>query len=422
MEPMLSNIWELYGLKENPFSTTPLLVKGGTLPIESFVGRTEQLQRLLRIFGSKGGSRVLICGDTGVGKTTFVNYARNHAWQNGFFTPFKEIGIQPNWDADHFILNTLAGIHATTKILKDRPLSDDTVKKLETLLEIRNTDYDAGISIMGFGANYGQQTRGPSFLATTALETFFADVTAEIAKNTGKDIIIHYNNLELMPENNITKLFNSLRDLLQTPNVHYVFVGNLTVKSAFSNMPRVSSIMTDTPIMLGNLQKEEIEKILRIRMDKTRIGADFNYVLPYKPEVLETLYELYEGNIRDILNSLSTAVTEIVKEKPVVLDRTLIARTLKTVVERRYLTDLQPKAKEVLIEAIKHPEVTNSELSKNTKIARTNISLYLKQLETKGCINLRRKEGKEKYWTIDPKIKWLLLTEGDSGQKTITDY
>jgi predicted transcriptional regulator len=138
--------------------------------------------------------------------------------------------------------------------------------------------------------------------------------------------------------------------------------------------------------------------------------------------VLETLYELYEGNIRDILNSLSTAVTEIVKEKPVVLDRTLIARTLKTVVERRYLTDLQPKAKEVLIEAIKHPEVTNSELAKNTKIARTNISLYLKHLETKGCINLRRKEGKEKYWAIDPKIKWLLLTEGDSGQKTITDY
>jgi Cdc6-like AAA superfamily ATPase len=424
MENQLTNIWELYGLRENPFSTSPLLVKGGTLPIDSFVGRDEQLERLFKIFGSRGGSRVLVCGDVGVGKTTFVNYARNHALQKGFFTPFKEIGIQVYWDTDQFILNTLAGIYATTKLLKEeqRPLEKETFKKLEALLEIGSKDFEGGVSVAGFGVNYGRQTRQPTQIATSTLEGLFQEITQEIVKKTGKDIIIHYNNLELLPENSITKIFNNLRDLLQTPNVHFVFVGNLTVKSIFQGMPRLSSIMSDTPIILDNLKKEEIEEIIKKRMDKIGIGKDLNYVIPYRPEVLKTLYELYGGNIRDILNSLATAITEVAREKPVILDQPLLARTLKSVVEKRYLAGLQKRARQVLMEAVKHKEITNRELSEVTKMARTNMSTYLKQLEAKGCIYLRRREGKDKYWSIDSKIKWLLLTEGDINQRTITDY
>jgi Cdc6-like AAA superfamily ATPase len=424
MENQLANIWELYGLRENPFSTSPLLVKGGTLPIESFVGRDEQVKRLLRIFGSRGGSRILVCGDVGVGKTTFVNYARNHALQNGFFTPFKEMGVQLYWDTDQFILNTLAGVYATAKLMKEehRPLEKGTYKKLEALLEIGSKDFEGGVSLAGFGVNYGRQTRQPTQISTITLENLFQEITAEIVEKTGKDMILHYNNLELLPENGITKIFNNLRDLLQTPNIHFVFVGNLTVKSIFQNMPRVSSIMSDTPIMIDSLKKEEIEEIIKKRMDKIRISKDLNYVVPYSPEVLKTLYDLYGGNIRDILNSLSTAITEVAKEKPVILDQPLLARTLKSVVEKRYLAGLQKRARQVLLEGVKHKEITNSELSVRTKIARTNMSTYIKQLETNGCMYLRRKEGKDKYWATDPKIRWLLLTEGDINRKTMADY
>lgn len=424
MENELNNTWEMYGLRENPFSTSPLLVRGGTLPIDSFVGREEQLRRLFKIFGSRGGSRILVCGDVGVGKTTFVNYARNHALQKGFFTPFKEIGIQGYWDTDQFILNTLAGMYATIKLLKEDqwPIEKSDYKKLESLLEVGSKDMEAGVSIAGFGANYGRQTRQPGQLPTLTLENLFQEITQKIVQKTGKDMIIHYNNLELLHESSIIKIFNNLRDLMQMPNIHYVFVGNLTVKSIFQSMPRISSILSDTPIIIDNLKKEEIEEIIKIRMDKMRIGKDLNYVTPYKPEALKTLYDVYEGNIRDILNSLSTAITEISKETPVILDQPLLSKTLKSVVEKRYLAGLSKRAKEVLLETVKHKEITNKELSEQTKIARTNISTYLKQLEANGCIYLHRKEGKDKYWSIDPKIKWLLLTEGDPGQKTITDY
>ncbi|MBI4162545.1 MAG: hypothetical protein HY513_02585 [Candidatus Aenigmarchaeota archaeon] len=104
----LNNIWELYGVKQDPFTTSPILAKGGTLPIGCFVGRLENVNRLGRIIGSKGGSRTLVYGDIGVGKTTFVNVVRAHSIEKGFFTPFKEIAIQGEWTSDDFVLNTLA--------------------------------------------------------------------------------------------------------------------------------------------------------------------------------------------------------------------------------------------------------------------------------------------------------------------------
>ena len=66
-QDFLTSIWEVYGLRDNPFSTSPLLVKGGSLPIDCFVGRKERIKRLSRIIASKGGSRILIYGDVGVG-------------------------------------------------------------------------------------------------------------------------------------------------------------------------------------------------------------------------------------------------------------------------------------------------------------------------------------------------------------------
>ena len=38
------NIWEIYGLKNNPFSTSPILVNEGFIPLEAFVGREEEIK------------------------------------------------------------------------------------------------------------------------------------------------------------------------------------------------------------------------------------------------------------------------------------------------------------------------------------------------------------------------------------------
>ncbi len=114
-----------------------ILVLGGTIPIESFVGREEQTTRLKKILGAKGGSRTLVYGDVGVGKTTFVNVIRAQAYNRGFFTPFKEIAVIDGWGVDEFITNTLGAFYTSCKLLGDKkPLSQKTYGKLEQLFEM----------------------------------------------------------------------------------------------------------------------------------------------------------------------------------------------------------------------------------------------------------------------------------------------
>lgn len=417
----INNIWELYGVRENPFSTSPILVIGGTLPIDSFVGRKDQIQRLNKILGSRGGSRSLVFGDVGVGKTSFVNVVRHTAMNAGFFTPVKEIAVQSDWTNDDFILNTLSGIYSTMKLITEKPISAENMKKLETLLD-SGENFNIGGAVAGFGANFGAEKRQAGKVTSLGLREFFNDVISDIMDHTHKEIIIHYNNLELLPDDKLRYVFDNLRDFFQTRGVHFIFVGNLTVHSTIQSMPRVSSTLTDTPFHIEALTFEEIEEVIKKRFVALRIRKDINLIYPYTPDCLQVLFKLMDGNIRNILNSLSTAVLETTKEKPTLLDARKLAATLKEVLEKRYLRDLQPRAKDVLLEIVQYPEITNKSLSDNLKIPRSNISSYVKDLVAAGCVYLRRKNGKDKYWSAEPKIRWALLTYDKNQQVPLAAY
>ena len=218
-----------------------------------------------------------------------------------------------------------------------------------------------------------------------------------------------------MSEKKIRSLFGTLRDYFQTKGVHFIFIGNLTAFSILQSVPRFSSILSDTPFHIETLIYNEVIEVIRKRFEGLRISEKLNLIYPYNEHCLKILYELMDGNIRDILNSLSTAVFHATTESPVKLDKNKLARVLNEVLEKRYLNRLTPREREVLGEIIKHKEITNKALSDKLKIPRSNISNYIKDLENSGCVFLRRKNGKDKFWKADPKIKWLLLKE-DSQQ------
>lgn len=417
----LVDIWELYGVKENPFSTSPILVMGGSIPIESFVGRKEHISRLSRILASKGGSRTFIFGDVGMGKTSFVNVVRSSAYENGFFTHFKEITTQDFWSPDDFIFNTLSAMYSTLKLLKDKPISQELYKKLENLCEIGGRNISGiGVSVVGFGANVGIDNKSTERISATGLQNFFTEVITDINKKTKKEVIIDYNNLELMSEKNLRRIFDNLRDFFQTKGTHFIFIGNLTAYAIMQSIPRFSSILTDTPFHLEILKLEEIKEVIKKRFDYLKISPDINVMYPYDEDSLKTLYDLFDGNIRDVLNSLSTAAFYITKERPIIFDKNKLSITLKEILEKRYLKDLTPKMREVLNEIVKHNEITNKALSDKLGMERSNISTYIKDLESQSCVFLRRKNGKDKFWKADPKIKWLLLQE--SPQQSLHSY
>ncbi len=414
--------WELYGFTSNPFDTSPLLVQGGLLPIASFTGRKKEVEQLESLFRSSGGSRAFVCGDIGVGKTSLVNYVRHSASIRGFFTPFKEVSIRKDWNADQFVLNTLHGFYATLRLLESKPVSSEMYDRLEALVSLPNPHSKlTGIQIAGFGGEIAETGGQMNALTSSALQQFLQDLVAEIKQTTKHDVIVHYNNIERLPEGVFRDLFEDLRDFFQTPYVHFVFVGNLTTLGWVQSTPRVASIMSDTPIMLKPLSMEETKQALAKRFDKLRI-ANLTYVVPYTPEALEQLYNLYSGNMRDILNSLSTACLAATKERPLVLDKNALTRVLRYVAETRLVREIPPRAKELLLVSVEHDEITNRHLARLLGIARSNVSKYTRELEQRGCMFVRRKDGKDKFWSVDPKIKWLTLREEKFTQKGMSQF
>jgi len=78
--------WRKYNLKENPYFQEPLAISDGKIPMSAFIGRKKEILNIKKMI-EIGEGRFLIIGDSGVGKTTFVNYVRANAPNKKFFTP-----------------------------------------------------------------------------------------------------------------------------------------------------------------------------------------------------------------------------------------------------------------------------------------------------------------------------------------------
>ncbi len=420
-----STIWELYGLKTNPFFTNPLLLFGGDIDLRvGFVGREEETRRLRNIIYGNNSSRILVSGDVGVGKTTFVNYMRALASQDKFFTTLKEIAVQPEWSGADFMLNTLSAIYNTIKLRNDIDpsiIDKDLFRKLELLVDIvENKDKNFSLNVGVLGGGYGT-TSNINLPSTNihSLQIFFEQIVKEIKKSSYKGIILHYNNLEILETTELFNLFQSIRDFIQSKDVHFVFIGDLAVPRVVSQIKRVNSVMSDTPIILGNLTIKEIKQLLDTRI-KLLVSPYLAPIKPYEDEVISRLYELYDGNLRFILNSLSVVFQELIKDNPLVISNKELTKVLSETAKRRWLNKLTDWEKEVLFLILKEEEITNKKMGDKLKKQKQNISKVTNKLLDMCAIKVKRIEGKVKFFSVEPSIKWFMLEKeiSKSSRKT----
>ena len=413
MNEEYTNIWELYGLKTNPFFTEPLLLFGGDIDLRvGFVGREEEVKRLRSIFGS-GGSRIIVYGDVGVGKTTLVNYVRAIMPSNTFFTPLKEIAVQSEWNGGDFILNTLASIYYTIKRRSDLSktfLSSELIKKLELLIDIverKDRNISLNIGVVGGGVGSTTTINLPN-LTIHSLQIFFEQIVEEIKKAGFKEIILHYNNLDIFETQNLQKIFNSIRDFIQTKDVNFIFIGDLAVPQVINQMKRVSSIMSDSSIFIENLSLNNLKKLLDTRINHLS-ASGLVPVKPYEDEVISKLYTLYDGNLRFVLNSLSTAFNEMVVDTPLILNSELLMRVLSETSRKRWLNKLTDLERDVLFFILDEGETTNKKIATNLIKQKQNISKITNKLLQLNAIKIKKMEGKEKFFSVVHSIKWILL-------------
>lgn len=419
-----STIWEVYGLRYDPFYVGPLLVFGGEIPKTTFIGREKNIKKLKRIFGS-GSSRIMVSGEPGVGKTSFVNITRAEMQDKKFFTTIREIAVQQDWNANDFILNTLFAVFNTIKRRKlESYISENLFRELENLVTATELEtFSGSVSIAGFGIGGSKNvtTNSPT-ITTSYLQDLFERIVKELKKSDFKGLIIHYNNLENFESSTLNAFFNQIRDFILTEYVHFVFVGDLTVPPAIQSIQRVSSIFNDAPIIIENLSLEEVIKILEKRIEELAID-ELNYVIPYEKDAIKKLYSLYAGNIRNILNSLSTAIRELTEERPIVLNSELICKILSKVAEERWLRRLPPWEKEVLFTILENEEITGSKIAEKLVKKRQNISKVLTKLQNMSAVFVKRLDGPKKFYSVHPSVKWFLLSEKiKEAQGNLLDY
>lgn len=423
-------LWNLYGLKGNPFSPDPLPAFGGELTVESFYGRDSEIKKVLGIITNNSQSRILVNGNIGIGKTTFVNYVRALSFNKKYFTTISEVGIQHSWSAEDFMLVTLSAVF--TSITRIKGVKEKFDKKFLEKMEVYfgiNRGYTSGVSggaaTFSLGVDTGASFGVPKFNSFVLKELLIEVV--ENLKNAGyKGLIIHYNNLELLNENedkNILTLFNGIRDFLQIPGVHFIFVGDMTVPDILQKVPRVDDIFYGPPIHMEPFSLEEIRSILDKRVESLRISKEITVERPYTDETIAILYELFSGNVRAIFKSLTTALTALANDnKPVKLFPRNMAITLRKIATERYVSKLNQTEIKVLQQILIKKETTNKLISESLKLKPQNVSNCISNLRHYNCIRLSRSEGRARYYVPSPEIRWLLFNISKDGQTMLSEH
>jgi GTPase SAR1 family protein len=402
--------WRRYNLKCTPYFITPLTIDGGLIDLSNFVGRDIEKEKLKGIIG-QGAVRCLVVGDPGVGKTSLVNFVREKASRDQYFTPQKEIEINKPISCNEFIIITLSAIYEEVK-RQNINLSKELTQNLDALYSVTQ--------LVDFSENQASITH----LNYNKLFSLYQKTIKEVIHPRFKGIILHYDNFDNItnPEA-IYKLFGEVRDLLSSSqDVIFFFVGNRFLPRLVSLQPRVRQVFLMPPIEISALTIQETKKILEKRINNLK-ERNLKPIAPHTDKAVEVLFELHSGNLREILNSLSNCVLELPPtNSPIQIDEFLVRDLLFKKVESLYLSKLTEVEKRILFSVIDKGLVTPSEIAELNKISRQNISSkYLPKLEKIGTIEFRGKEGRNVFYEINEAIKWWKLQLNETEKRKMEE-
>lgn len=436
--------WQQFGLRSNPYDTLPL-IEGGELPIDkAFVGRTTELQSLKDIFLSDSRTCLTILGNVGVGKTSLANFHKflfkYEEKKKSLFSFRREIEASKNLlNKKSFITEVIGSTLREIRLLDpDLIKKEELLQKLEKLVDItQSLDISAGISIAGFGGEFGRTgvTEYPPSISNTMLENYFSNLvmfikTNEIAGKRFDGLIVHINNFDVVlsdskEKKDVIRFFQEIRDILQTRDVYYLFLGpRHFFRDIISIEKRLKSVFHLSPLVVNPLSKIEIIQAFEERMELLKSPDVVKYIAPFSNDAIFSLYDLCEGDARSIMNGLKDILSQVPETvlEPLGVDEAmlLLGKERWELIRKSELTKEQEEL--LIFLATSSNYVTQKDLAIKLKKAPSNISgYYFNPLRDAGIIEVKKQEGKLKYWGLTQDylpIKFILKTKKTIQQKT----
>lgn len=435
----MSADWRQFGLRDNPYDTAPL-VEGGSLPIEkAFVARDKEKDFLNDLFLSENKLCLTICGDVGVGKTSLANFHKfiwKHEKPKLLFSSRREIeACDELLTKRTFLIEIIGSVLREIELLQPNLMKDERLKKLNQIVDIsQSLAISAGASIAGFGASAGgnKALTQPLDFPVAVLEKYFLVLVDFLQEESidGKKysgLIVHVNNFDVVLEENkraVINFFNEIRDILQTPNVYFMFLGPKNLfKDVVNSQQRVKSVFTQTPLQIKPLSKHEIVKAFDERMEILKSADVSRYIKPVEDRVVFGLYDLFDGDIRLIM----AALKDILSQRSAQLGKTLTLDEAKLLLGKarwekiKTAINLTPEQEKVLLHlAGSDGYISQKQVAELFQKARTNVSgYYFGPLKDNNIIEKKEVKGRTVYWGLSSDytpLKWLV-----EGQKAVQE-
>jgi len=414
-----SNIWELYGLKGNPFSINPIQVKSekNDMPIEGFE-RFERIDRALDIITkrlkSESGTRTVVYGKTGVGKTSFVNYAL-HCVENKCV--YAIVNVKHGWTTKEFINNTLSEIFNSLEKVLDKKTIKKRLQTYFKLLGYSVLNYASKLNLDDVKKIIGNNEKNSIPIDSTFLEDLFKSIAKQLYTEHGKKLIVVYDDLGNLNSEEGEKQIETIEDIFKSlrngvfieSGAHFIFICDTKTNFILRGKQTIRDVLSKPSIFLREMNKDEIIDVIEHRIKVMRKEPEKSLKPLYENGVLELLYAIYRGNIRDTLDRLNSVFVSYASGKPIT--KTEVIENLKEETEGK-LQELdishKPKKEKEIINYLarsKKEKVKNGNIASKLKITNTEVKRYIEDL---GDIIYQSETAKDIYWTLDPEIRWLI--------------
>jgi len=420
---LTQNLWERYGFTGNPYDTQALsLSKAAPLSVqEAYIPRAESATTadlITNFLRNPGGGRIIVEGDQGVGKTTFVNYHRQRwerAAKHKLLSPALELEMQGDWDEKGLLINLLASLSSRVRLEMNSKafMKEELLREITALVgvHIEETEgFNATLSILGTGAGAGR-TKAKAIkvgeVTNDLLRQYFRLLVKYIVNKGYSGVIFHLDNFDKLGVREPGKLkafFESVRDVLQEPGVYFVFVGTTGLfQKVIVPLPRVRSIFFDTPIHLEPLSLAEVKAVMDRRYHLL-VAPGKEWITPVTDEVVENLYMIFEGRIRYIMNSITSLISHLPDSYAQPLTMIQATSMLQGIAHSEIRRVLKGAEQEVFLQAAKLGFFTNSELGSHVGRSKQLIQKYLKNWLGLNLVSRSEKTGRNQFYKVEPRF------------------
>ena len=216
-------VWQHFGFRSNPLDPRPLSVSHQDR--ELMVGRDQENRKFAALSSNDHGV-IIVEGNIGVGKTSFVNAAQYDLSKRGFLPSHQTIEVRENMEPSNLVLSALSNLVYSLEISKGREANTKDLALREGKQLVANTvkgGWGGQLSILGTGGGVQKQEtieQAPTIIINTAVQKLDQWIERAKEKFSYRAGIVVINNLDRLLDQELVELLNRARDVaLLRPNI-----------------------------------------------------------------------------------------------------------------------------------------------------------------------------------------------------------